>query len=264
LKQIGIFTATRWEQRAVRRAMTVEARRRIAARICLVGSRAGHRLFVLQTGVGPAHAAAACREVLDAQPLDLVISAGFACALTPARIGDLLIGTDIIAWGGRMDPPNAQRSLACEPVAGAAAIEAGRAVGLTTCAGRIVSVPRVLWRAEDKRRVAEATAAIAADMESAALGAAAAERGIGVAVIRTVSDVLDEDLPLDFNLFLEEPRRVPQAVAGLVRPKVLAGLLRLGMQGRLASAHLTQCVARFLDGLDRRTAPAARATVARG
>ena len=34
------------------------------------------------------------------------------------------------------------------------------------------------------------------------IGAEAAERRIPFAVIRAVSDLLDEDLPLDFNLFL--------------------------------------------------------------
>ncbi|MEK7269219.1 MAG: hypothetical protein AAB093_07445, partial [Nitrospirota bacterium] len=84
MKQIGIFTATRWELNAVRRAILVEEKTRVGGARCVIGRRGNGRLFVFQTGVGTAKADAVCRKVFASHPLDLAVSCGFACALTAA------------------------------------------------------------------------------------------------------------------------------------------------------------------------------------
>ena len=93
-----------------------------------------------------------------------------------------------------------------------------QAAGLPARTGRFVSLPRIVWRAEDKRRVAADTGAVALDMESAVIGAEAAERRIPFAVIRAVSDLLDEDLHW-ILIYSLRPAIGPKAygVASLVR-----------------------------------------------
>ncbi|MGH7254467.1 MAG: hypothetical protein ACREI3_01700, partial [Nitrospirales bacterium] len=120
---------------------------------------------------------------------------------------------------------------------------------LTSHAGPFVSVSRVLCRAAEKRAVAERTGAIAADMESAALGAVAGERGIPFAIVRTASDLLDEDLPLDFNRFQGARGWVWGMAACLVQPHAWLGLSRLRRQAKVAADRLTRVFERYVEAL---------------
>ncbi|MBI5411049.1 MAG: hypothetical protein HZA21_03560 [Nitrospirae bacterium] len=236
----------------------VEKKTRVAGSRCVIGRRGNCRLYAFQTGVGAVKAGAVCREALACQPFDLAISSGFACALTPSHIGDLLIGTDVIMANG--DAPLVAQvaqmeAVPCAEQPRAAAIRAARDAGLVWQAGRFVTASQVLWRADEKRQVAAATGAVGLDMESSAVGAAAAERQVPFAIVRAASDLLDEDLPLDFNLFLGSigPVGIGRWLRGaslcLARPSCLAGLNRLRRQSAVASQRLTRFFERFLDDL---------------
>jgi adenosylhomocysteine nucleosidase len=62
-----------------------------------------------------------------------------------------------------------------------------------------------------------------------------------------VSDLLDEDLPLDFNLFLTPDGWPKGALACLTHPSRLLGLKRVRAQATLATERLTRFFERFLD-----------------
>jgi adenosylhomocysteine nucleosidase len=80
-------------------------------------------------------------------------------------------------------------------------------------------------------------------MESAAIGNVAHELGVPFAVMRTVSDVVDEDLPLDFNVFLKPWGWARGVSAMLLAPSSLRGLNRLRWHSRLAATTLTAVTA---------------------
>jgi hypothetical protein len=102
----------------------------------------------------------------------------------------------------------------------------------------MVSVTTVLCRATDKQQVSRSAGAIALDMESAAIGTVARAHGVPFAVIRTVSDTADEDLPLDFNQFLK-PWGWVRGIAGLLSaPSSVIGLNRLRRSTRIAAGTL--------------------------
>lgn len=250
MTRVGIFTATRWEFRAIRLAMVVEEHQCLDGVRVALGHRGQCRLWLVQTGVGVAKARAASFRMMDSGPLDLAISSGFACALTSAAIGDLLIGTEVIMRGSAPTVPERGRAIGCAQRPSAVAVRAAQEAGLPVRSGRFVTVPRVLWRAGEKREAAADTGAIALDMESAAVGGVAAERNVPFIVVRAASDLLDEDLPLDFNLLLGRGGWVRGAAACLARPSALVGLTRLRAQAVLASAHMTRFYERFLDDLD--------------
>ncbi|HET8579424.1 MAG TPA: hypothetical protein VFL31_00345 [Nitrospiraceae bacterium] len=249
MKRVGIFTATRWELDAVRRAIQVEGERRLAGSRCVIGRRGNCRLWLYQMGVGLERASAVCRQALASQPLDLAVSSGFACALVPYRIGELLIGTDVIMYQERACSLDLNEAVPCSPEFSTAAIKVARGVDVAVRAGRFVTVPRVLWRAHEKKEIAAATGAVGLDMESAAVGAAACERQVPFVVIRAVSDLLDEDLPLDFNLFFKPAGWVRTALTCFARPSCIIGLFRLRAQSLVASERITTFIGRFLEEL---------------
>src|SRR5581483_11281300 len=101
-----------------------------------------------------------------------------------------------------------------------------------------VSTSRVVCLGAEKRALAARTGAIAVDMESAALGAAARQAGVPFLIVRTASDLAEEDLPLDFNLFLT-PVSWLRGLAQGMRPAAWRGLRRLRSQATVASARLS-------------------------
>lgn len=175
------------------------------------------------------------------------MSAGLACALVPARVGDLLVGTDVrmeIDGGGAASP---RRACAGEVVT--AATRAAEQAGLPVRAGSFVTTPCILWRAKDKQAMADRTGAIGLDMESAALAEAAAERHVPFAIIRSVSDLVDENLPVDFNLFLTPSGWLKGLAACAAAPSCVGGFLRLRDQMRMASDRMSRFYERFVEDL---------------
>lgn len=232
---IGVFAATRWETEAVGRAFSITEARSIGGIRCLFARRSRLDWWIIPMGVGPARAAATARIVLAEQQFAAIWSTGFACALRAAGIGDVLIGTRVTMEG----EAQSQGSSLCSPKMIDWARQAIQHQHLSVQVGPFVSAPRVLCRADEKREVAGRGDAIGLDMESAALGLAASRRRIPFGIVRTVSDLVDENLPLDFNLFLRPSGWAKGVAACLAHPTSLIGLNRLRVQSRMAGAQLT-------------------------
>ncbi|MGQ0810117.1 MAG: 5'-methylthioadenosine/S-adenosylhomocysteine nucleosidase family protein [Nitrospiraceae bacterium] len=250
MKSIGIFAATRWEMNAVRKAFAVEAERQVSGRRCFVGRKGSAEIRLVQTGIGLEKAQAVGQAVMASDAFSLVISTGFACALSPARVGDVLIGTEVVTPHGAA---NGRVAIPCSLPHQRAALQAASAANLRAESGRFASVSEILWKADQKKQMASSTGAIALDMESAALAAVAAARAIPFVAIRTVSDLVDEDLPLNFNLFLTSASWYQGVMACARRPISLVGIYRLRSQSRIASTRLTAVLEHFLAALESAT-----------
>ncbi len=172
--------------------------------------------------------------------MSLVMSTGFACALVPAQVGDLIVGTAVCsvhaegAWTMRDD------RVLCDGAVRAGLLLVAQHAGLVVRAGTVVSSGTVVWQAEEKHRLRRLTDAAGLDMESAAVAAVAQERGVPMVIVRTVSDLVDEDLPLDFNLFLRPTGWIKGMQALISRPSSVVGLNRLRKQSRVAADRLTE------------------------
>ena len=66
-----------------------------------------------------------------------------------------------------------------------------------------------------------------------------------MAIVRTVSDLVDEDLPLDFNLFLRPTGWIKGMQSLIGRPSCVVGLNRLRKQSRVAADRLTEWFQRY-------------------
>jgi adenosylhomocysteine nucleosidase len=190
---------------------------------------------------------------MNVQAMESVISAGFACALSSAHVGDLMVGTQSLSACSKETWEIQGDVVFCDERLKEQMCVLARDMGVPLQTGPFVSVPIVVGQAEEKRRLSRVTDAIALDMESQALGVMATRRGVPFAIVRTVSDLLDEDLPLDFNQFLR-PLGWPKGLRQiLTNPGSLAGLNRLRKQSGLAAERLTDLFARYAaDRLDGR------------
>jgi adenosylhomocysteine nucleosidase len=108
-----------------------------------------------------------------------------------------------------------------------------------------VSTDCVVTTASEKRRFAKIADAIGLDMESAALAAEAQRAQVPFVIVRAASDLLDEDLPLDFNLFLRPTGWLKGVAALVARPSSITGLRRLHRQSRAAAKTLTTFFQRY-------------------
>ena len=177
--------------------------------------------------------------------MSLVMSTGFACALVPAQVGDLIVGTAVASVHGEGTWTMGDDRVLCDGAVRAGLLLVAQNAGLVARVGTVVSSGTVVWQAEEKRRLRRLTDATGLDMESAAVAEMAQKRGLPMAIVRTVSDLVDEDLPLDFNLFLRPTGWIKGMQAIIGRPASVEGLNRLRKQSRMAADRLTEWFQRY-------------------
>ena len=104
-------------------------------------------------------------------------------------------------------------------------------------------------RFADGQRLYDQYSVVGLDMESFQVGKAAQERHVPFVVVRAVSDLLEEDLPMDFNQFLTPAGWLPGAAACLRHPSSLVGLGRLRAQCTTAATRMTSFFREFAGDL---------------
>lgn len=237
--RIAVFVATCWELRALRSALPLDETAILGGVRCGTAERNGRLYYVIQTGVGPDRASKVARSILGEGAWALVLSTGFACALAPAGVGDLIIGTEVFSVFHDGQWIRREGLISCSQEQRLRFLSVGREAGIPVKSGRIVSTSRIIWQADEKRAIRDLTDAVGLDMESAALAAVAHEKGIPMAIVRTVSDLVTEDLPLDFNLFLRPTWWLKGLWALIGHPSSFAGVIRLRRQSQVAADRLT-------------------------
>lgn len=246
----ALFVATRWELHALRRALCLDKISSVGGVRCLIAERKERLYCAIQTGIGPDRARGAARAVLSEGAWGLVLSTGFAGALVPAEIGDLIVGTDVVPVYRDGQWIQGEGLVSCARDEQSHLLSVGREAGMAVKTGRIVSTRNIVWRADEKRAIRDLTHATGLDMESAALASVAHEKGIPLAIVRTVSDRVDEDLPLDFNLFLRPTGWLKGLWALISHPASAAGLNRLRAQSRVAADRLADFFRRYVETLE--------------
>jgi len=159
-------------------------------------------------------------NALQSKPnVDRVVSIGFCGALDPAlRIGDIVVSGEV-----------------------------PEELGASFVQGDVLSVDRVAITAVEKGELRASTQAAVVEMESAAVARKAREWKMPFGCVRAVSDVADENLPLDFNRYRDADGRFSRmriALAAMGHPfTVLPGLIRLDRNCRLAAERLGEFLA---------------------
>ena len=123
------------------------------------------------------------------------------------------------------------------------------AAGLASSTGAILSSPRVIPNAAEKRAAKQHSGAIAVDMESVAIASEAAARGIPFAIVRTVIDSLEDEI-FGAEMADEQGRVKPLAAANyLVRnPGAVLKIPWMIRNLALASRSLADAIEALIEG----------------
>ena len=201
---------------------------------------ANPELVLLETGEGVANAERHLEAWLAQNTARAVLSIGFAGALSGTlKIGDLVIADRI---RDSSEKPGEKLLAAAKEVR----VEPPARIGVAFTSHEI------LWQSLSKRALASSlddNELGFVDMESTAIASVCARRGIPFLIIRSISDLLNEDLPLDFNRYRSPDGRVrPTEVIGaaLLKPTALKGLISLRKRSRLCAERMAEFVDRLV------------------
>lgn len=184
---------------------------------------------ILVTGVGKRNAEEAVHRVLDSITPTCVLTCGYAGALSPElQIADLVYD---------VDAPSALEL----PFKSLDAVRV-----------KFHCAEKVLVTANQKIAARLQTGAQAVDMESEYIRRICHKKSIPSATLRAISDLADEDMPLDFNALAKPDQSLCMgklALAILSRPGCLPGLMRLRKHTKQAAETLAEGLMRLIQSL---------------
>jgi adenosylhomocysteine nucleosidase len=203
---------------------------------------AGGRIEVVPVGLRASRVEA--RWLVDGAPA-LVVSAGTCGALSPVlgEPGALVVPREVLTLSGAR--------LAVDPAGHARALAAAARAGLAAAVDPLLTADAIVESPEAKAALARETGAVAVDMESAAILAAAARRGVPAVVVRAVSDTAAQRVPRELgDLVDDEGRTRPGRAAALVlrRPALIGRALALQRGAAVALKAVARVLAEIAEG----------------
>ncbi|MEC4674383.1 MAG: hypothetical protein VST68_09355 [Nitrospirota bacterium] len=251
LLKIAICAATRWEFDAIGKALPTGKKLGIKGYRCITRQTDNLTVFVIQTGIGYEKTAAAFHALLNDQAWDLIVSAGFAGALVPTSVGTLVVSSRVLVLGqDNVLESRLHRGEEVSPFWGIAQTVSEQ-MGGSPLLGSVVMVQRIVCEAKHKASIARQTQGLALDMESGTIGKLATDRRIPFLVVRTISDLVDESLPLDLNVLWEKSSWMQGIFSLVTHPRQLWQFNRLRKQMIVASEQLTRFFQGFCVQLER-------------
>jgi adenosylhomocysteine nucleosidase len=204
---------------------------------------------VVLTGAGPRQAHLQAAKVLGSDPesINLCVSSGLAGALKANyQAGQVLAARRVRTEAVRDDRKNNLLESSAPLLSFAA--ECG-----VTVVDQFYSAERVVGRSEEKRHLGEHSDAV--EMESFEVLLESATFGIPAIAIRSISDSVDDDLPLDMNrVFTDEGQVSIPRVLGQValHPTSVPDLVRLGQNSKAAAESLAQFLDKYITTVSQR------------
>jgi adenosylhomocysteine nucleosidase len=181
---------------------------------------------VVYGGIGPVAARWACEAVCASYEPEMVVSAGFAGALTAdLKVGDVVIPAKVIDAG---DGSRAETGVG---------------------SGGLVSVPEMA-SVERKRVLGGKYDAVAVDMEAASVAQAAGLRSVRFRAVKVISDVLDFEVPVvEGSVDAQGRFHTGRFLAGIaVRPWVWGRVVKMAGNSSLAAKNLAEAVRGQIQG----------------
>ncbi len=209
-----------------------------------------HAVCLVQSGMGPTHATAATRLLIDTARPEIIINFGFAGALSPElKVGDIVLASRLLFLHERLFSEQQgldqkTNTLCSELLRKGDPSIAHHAAFITT--SRISSKKELvrLMPADIQQAVVE--------METSAVAQVANKEGIPLIAIRAISDGAGEELGFSLDEFCnrELNLQIWRVLLSVVRkPWIIPQLVRLSRNSRHAGRCLSEAVSRILPAL---------------
>jgi adenosylhomocysteine nucleosidase len=212
----------------------------------------GVPVALMESGMGPRHAAAATAALIDLAAPSCLLNFGFAGGVLPGDgAGELVLAERVLFLeDGRLsEVPQPEPGLCC------LVAEALAAAPFTLHRGTFVTAGSITSKTALARLLGAGEHHPVLEMETAALLRVAAGAGIPVVALRGVSDGADEDLGFSLEEFCDSELRI--SVARVLRtiaakPWIIPQLVRLSGNSRRAGKNLALGVELALKALAQR------------
>jgi nucleoside phosphorylase len=244
---ILFVVALGWERAAIARDIDVRPFGRVGGALLLKGFDRHGGIWILQTGMGGERAEAAMRWIADTVRPTTVLSTGCAGALADSLVtGDMILAEEIV---GAQGIARATDATWCERYR-AAAVDAG----LRFRRGRLLTVPAILSRSEEKRRLGKETNALAVEMEGAAIADWCRNAGVRFAAARVILDPLETSIPVEIPAVTSHFGRLSTGAllrAVTRRPALIPELARLAVASAKCRRAVVSVHRELIRGLSR-------------
>lgn len=216
------------------------------------GKHENSDILLVQTGIGKKRAEIATKFILERYPVTMLISLGFAGALTKElKVADVIICSTLhCADGFTGRRPKLGEAYSSDASLVSLVSQSLEGTGIRFGYGNSVTVAEAICTAEAKRTLGKAFCADIVDMESYWIARIAASRRIPFIAVRSISDILQDSLPpfdqmLTSNGKWQWKKMVPYF---LFHPQHLTELFTLYWNTRQARKSLTTFVDCLLTG----------------
>jgi len=203
----------------------------------------GHPVALVESGMGPAHAAAATRTLIGAASPALIMNFGFAGAVLPGlRVGELVLAERVC----RLERGGLSEAARPDAALNRLIAVACRDAGFTFRQGSFITACGIVNKAELATSLGAAFNLPVLEMETAAVLAAAGEAGIPAVALRGISDAAEEELGFGieelcdgelnlspwrlFAVLVKKPYLVPQLIRLAANSRKAGGNLALGVE----------------------------------
>lgn len=248
--KIGIITAMPSEYRAVAAALGPASAERVGTLLAGSFSHAGHEFLLVESGIGFRNAAKAAESLIHEEHPDLLISAGFCGGITPElQAGDVVVAREIIVVNGDGFD---EIPVPLSP-AGRNFVAGQTAEGKPVAGGTFVSTTVITSKVRLAGMLHGRYPTPVVEMESGAIAIVAAENGIPLLAIRSVSDSAAEELGFSLDEICDPGLRrirIGKVLLTIMRkPRIIPQLLRLSRSSSRAAEGLTAALSRLFPTL---------------
>jgi adenosylhomocysteine nucleosidase len=209
----------------------------------------GVPVVLIESGMGPAHAAEATRALVSIASPRLILNFGFGGGVMPGiRVGDLVLAERVFFLEGGQLTQAPQPDLALS----SRLLQACGSSGIAVNRGTFITAAAIMNKGQVAASLGAGVNHPVLEMETAAVLRVAEQSGVPVVAVRAVSDAADEELGFSLEEFCDSELRISvprvmRCIAG--KPWIIPQLVKLSGNSKKAGKSLALCVEAALGAL---------------
>ena len=245
---IAILGAVTEEIAGIKREINISDRVRLDKSEAWFGKYQGRNIVLVRTGVGRKRAQNATQQVIDKFNPEVIISMGYAGALTEGlNVGDMFVASTILS------PESDSNSFEMDDPKNLKWLELAKKTpppeNVKLKIGRLITVDMVVHTPKAKKELGSRFRAEAVEMETLEIALLARVNKIAFISIRGISDAVNHEL-IDCSSFLGSDGELSKLRAGwyvLTHPKSLKNAISLRSHAQIASQNLTDFISKLIS-----------------